>query len=136
MLIARTKKELACALAEATALTQVQTKELLQLVLDHMRDTIIGVGRLELRNFGVFEVKHCKARMARNPRTGMPVPVPAKKTIKFTPGRAFKARVNRVALEKSKRRAGVMPTSSDKALGLGKPVGVNGRHQQSNPSEE
>ena len=50
-------------------------------------------GRIELRNFGVFEVKQRKPRKARNPRTGEKVKVPAKLVVTFKPGREMEERV-------------------------------------------
>jgi nucleoid DNA-binding protein len=54
---------------------------------------LVAEGRIELRNFGVFEVKRRAARRARNPRTGDPVPVPEKCVVTFKPGKEMEARV-------------------------------------------
>ena len=57
-------------------------------------DRIDGSGiegqRLEIRNFGVFEVKSRDARIGRNPRTGEEVPISEKKVATFKPGKALK----------------------------------------------
>ena len=53
-------------------------------------------GRIELRNFGVFEVRERKPRKARNPRTGENVKVPAKLVVTFKPGREMGERVGRL----------------------------------------
>ncbi|MBX9582567.1 MAG: HU family DNA-binding protein, partial [Gemmataceae bacterium] len=50
-------------------LTQLATKEIVQWTFDAIIDTLVTDGRIELRNFGVFEVKQRKPRKARNPRT-------------------------------------------------------------------
>jgi integration host factor subunit beta len=52
-------------------------------------------GRLELRNFGVFEVKKRKPRKARNPRTGESVDIPAKLVVTFKPGREMEKRIGK-----------------------------------------
>lgn len=88
-----TKKEIVKTIAESTALTQVQTKEVVQRTFDAIVDAIISEGRIELRNFGVFELKHRRPRKARNPRTGEPVEVPAKIAVVFKPGRVMEERV-------------------------------------------
>ena len=62
-------------------------------LLDAIVDTLIEVGRIELRNFGVFEVKLRKARKARNPRTGDKVDVPPKHVVTFKPGKEMEERV-------------------------------------------
>ena len=80
-------------IAEYTALTQVQTKEVVQKSFDAIIDAIVEEGRIELRNFGVFEVKVRRPRKARNPRTGQPVEVPAKTVVVFKPGRIMEERV-------------------------------------------
>jgi DNA-binding protein HU-beta/integration host factor subunit beta len=72
-----TKKDLAKAIAEEMGLTQIQAKEIIQRVFDGITETLLHEGRLELRNFGVFEVKRRRPRRARNPRTGQAVEVPA-----------------------------------------------------------
>ncbi len=64
-----TKKEIVKQISERAKLTQLQTKEIVQWTFDAIIDTLISEGRIELRNFGVFEVKRRKARKARNPRT-------------------------------------------------------------------
>jgi nucleoid DNA-binding protein len=53
-------------------------------------------GRIELRNFGVFEVRQRKPRKARNPRTGEQVKVPARRVVTFKPGRQMGERVARL----------------------------------------
>jgi nucleoid DNA-binding protein len=57
------------------SLTQLATKEIVQWTFDAIIDTLVSDGRIELRNFGVFEVKQRKPRKARNPRTGERVDV-------------------------------------------------------------
>ena len=56
--------------------------------------TTLSVGkRIELRGFGVFTPRQRNARMARNPKTGVAVSVPARKTVVFQPGKDFKAKL-------------------------------------------
>ena len=55
---------------------------------------MVEEGRIELRNFGVFEVKRRRARKARNPRTGENVSVPERSVVTFKPGREMEERVN------------------------------------------
>jgi len=88
-----TKKEIVKQIADRIDLTQLKTKEIVQLTFDAIVDTLIEDGRIELRNFGVFEVKRRKARKARNPRTGKPVSVPPKNVVTFKPGKEMEERV-------------------------------------------
>jgi len=91
-----TKKEMARAIAEATGIRQTQAEEVVQGVLDGITETLVQEGRVELRNFGVFEVKVRKARKGRNPRTGEKVTVPARRVVTFKPGREMEQRVGRL----------------------------------------
>ena len=106
-----TKKELVKAIAEELGLTQTAVKEVVQMTLDHMIETLVFERRVELRNFGVFEVKRRAARRARNPKTGESVDVAAKYVVSFRPGREMEARVRRMErLERDEAaRRGVVP---------------------------
>jgi DNA-binding protein HU-beta/integration host factor subunit beta len=83
-------------IAEEGGIPKVQALEVVQLVLDGIVETLVSEGRIELRNFGVFEVKRRKPRKARNPLTGESVSVPPKLVVTFTPGRAMAERVRRL----------------------------------------
>ena len=65
-----TKKEIVKKISEDIGLTQLKTKDIVQRTLDAIIHTLVSEGRIELRNFGVFEVKRLAPRKARNPRTG------------------------------------------------------------------
>src|SRR5271169_1869470 len=93
-----TKKDLAKAIADEMGLTQVQTKKLVQRVFDGITETLVQEGRIELRNFGIFEVRKRKPRNARNPRTGEKVSVPAKLVVTFKPGREMEERVGQLKM--------------------------------------
>ncbi len=90
---ARTKKEIVKQIADGIGETQLKTKEIVQKTFDAIIDTLIEQRRIELRNFGVFEVKVRKARRARNPRTGEKVDVPPKCVVTFKPGKEMEERV-------------------------------------------
>jgi nucleoid DNA-binding protein len=92
-----TKKEIVKQISERISLTQLKTKDIVQQTFDAIVDTLIEVGRIELRNFGVFEVKMRKARKARNPRTGEKVDVEPKKVVTFKPGKEMEERVRKYA---------------------------------------
>jgi nucleoid DNA-binding protein len=91
-----TKKEIVKQISERIGLTQLKTKDIVQQTFDAIVDTLLEVGRIELRNFGVFEVKQRKARKARNPRTGEKVDVPPKNVVTFKPGKEMEERVRRM----------------------------------------
>ena len=93
-----TKKEIVKQISEALGLTQLKTKEIVQKTFDAIVDTLLEERRIELRNFGVFEVKQRKARKARNPRTGDRVDVPPKNVVTFKPGKEMEERVHKLHL--------------------------------------
>jgi len=68
-----TKKEIVKTISEELGLTQLKTKEIVQKTFDAIVEALVEEGRIELRNFGVFEVKKRASRKARNPRTGREV---------------------------------------------------------------
>jgi integration host factor subunit beta len=90
-----TKKELIDQIADATGQKRVVVKKVVQSFLDSIIMELGRGNRLEFRDFGVFEVKHRKARMAQNPKTLDPVKVPPKRTVKFKVGRLMKETLTR-----------------------------------------
>jgi nucleoid DNA-binding protein len=82
-----TKKDIVKDIAQECGLTQLKTKEVVQKTFEAIIDTLQEHHRIELRNFGVFEVKIRKPRKARNPRTGGEVYVDSKKVVSFKPGK-------------------------------------------------
>ena len=88
-----TKKDIIRVISEELGLTQHQTSQIVHNLFDAIVNTVAEEGRVELRNFSVFEVRWRKARKGRNPRTGEKVLVPAKCTVIFKPGQALEERV-------------------------------------------
>ncbi len=95
-----TKKEIVKKISEEIGLTQLKTKDIVQRTLDAIIQTLVSEGRIELRNFGVFEVKRRAPRKARNPRTGDKVYVPAKNVVTFKPGKEMEELVRQMNPEK------------------------------------
>jgi nucleoid DNA-binding protein len=107
-----TKKDIVRTIAEQIDLPQLRTKELVQRTFDALIEALVREGRIELRNFGVFQIKKREARMARNPRTGERVPVHAKSVVTFKPGKEMEARVrelDRAVAEPSSPPSGDTP---------------------------
>jgi integration host factor subunit beta len=91
-----TKKEIVKAISDEIGMTQLKTKEIVQKTFDAIVVTLIQERRIELRNFGVFEVKKRAARKARNPRTGDKVFVPEKYVVTFKPGKEMEEKVRQL----------------------------------------
>ena len=88
-----TKKDIVKSISEKINMTQLMTKEIVQETFDTIVETLVREGRIELRNFGVFEAKKRAARRARNPRTSERVDVPAKIVVTFKPGKKMEEMV-------------------------------------------
>jgi nucleoid DNA-binding protein len=91
-----TKKEIVKTISDETGLNQQQIKQVVQKTFDSIVQTLVEEGRIELRNFGVFQVRPRAARKARNPRTGRQVEVPEKFVVSFKPGKVMEERVNAI----------------------------------------
>lgn len=125
-----TKKEIVKTISDKIGLTQLKTKEIVQQTFDAIVDTLVEERRIELRNFGVFEVKKRAARKARNPRTGERVDVAEKFVVTFKPGKEMEEKVRMLELaEAAKARAEVPPISAT-------PIPTPSPSFVSNPSPE
>lgn len=88
-----TKKDLVDRIADVTKQRRVVVKQVVQQFLDEIISELANGNRLEFRDFGVFEIRQRAPRTAQNPKTLEPVPVPAKRTVKFKTGRLMKERL-------------------------------------------
>ena len=88
-----TKKDIVLRVSDQTNLKQIEVKKVIQATFDCILDTLVRGEKIELRNFGVFKIRQRKPRIGRNPRTGVTVPVPARKSVVFKPGLEMKNRV-------------------------------------------
>jgi len=89
-----TKRELVMRIGEETGLNQSQVFEVVQKTLNYITEALAKGGKVELRNFGVFDVKIRKARVGRNPKQPeTDVPIPARAQVKFKAGKEMAAEV-------------------------------------------
>jgi nucleoid DNA-binding protein len=89
-----TKRDIVVRISEETGLIQSQVFEVVQKTLDHIAESLAKGDKVELRNFGVFDVKIRKARVGRNPnRPETDVPIPARAMVKFKAGKEMRAEV-------------------------------------------
>ncbi|MBU1113041.1 MAG: integration host factor subunit beta [Candidatus Omnitrophica bacterium] len=87
------KRDLVLKISQDTEVKQVIVKEVVQRTLDEIFQALKAGKRIELRNFGVFQVKKRKKRIGRNPKTGEVVPVPERRTVVFKPGLEMKKHI-------------------------------------------
>lgn len=97
-----TKKDLIDRVANQTGYRRADVKLILQSVLDVVATELGEGSRIEFRDFGVFDVRHRAARIGKNPRTLDPVEVPAKRAVRFKPGRQLREIMERDPLPKRK----------------------------------
>jgi nucleoid DNA-binding protein len=97
-----TKKDMVIFLADKHGLPRSLVRDAVQMLFNGIIDTLITEGRIELRNFGVFQVKRRKARKARNPRTGEPVEVAERSVVTFKPGQEMEDRIGELRLTVNK----------------------------------
>jgi nucleoid DNA-binding protein len=88
-----TKRDIVRSISEQLGLSQLQTRQVVQRTFEEIINTLAREGRIELRNFGVFEVKRRKGRLGRNPKTGDPVEVPERVIVRFKPGKEMVLRI-------------------------------------------
>ena len=86
-----TKRDLVMRISNETGLVQQDVLKVVQKTLDYISDAVTSGKKVELRNFGVFEVKIRKARIGRNPNAPeTDVPIPARAVVKFKPGKEMR----------------------------------------------
>jgi nucleoid DNA-binding protein len=96
-----TKRDLVVRISEETGLIQQQVHEVVQKTLDYISESLAKGATVELRNFGVFEVKTRKARIGRNPnRPDIDVPIPTRSVVKFKAGKEMREMVIRIPPKK------------------------------------
>ena len=96
-----TKKDIVRSISEDLGVSQLEAKATVEKVFKAILNALVEEGRVELRNFGVFEVKRRAPRKARNPKTGERLLVPAKSVVTFKPGRVVKDRIKELGNDRS-----------------------------------
>ncbi|MSU63688.1 MAG: integration host factor subunit beta [Pedosphaera sp.] len=86
-----TKRDLVVRISEETGLVQQSVLDIVQKTLDYIAEAVAQGKKVELRNFGVFEVKIRRARVGRNPNSPeADVRIPPRAVVKFKPGKEMR----------------------------------------------
>ncbi|OGN61109.1 MAG: integration host factor subunit beta [Chlamydiae bacterium RIFCSPHIGHO2_12_FULL_27_8] len=86
-----TKKSLIHKISQKKNIHPNDVRVIVQAFLDEMYESLVHGDRLEFRDFGVFEIVQRKRKIGRNPKNpDVPIEIPARKAIKFTPGKKMK----------------------------------------------
>ena len=90
-----TKRDLVMRIADETGLIQQDVYKVIQKTLDYISESLAHGENVELRNFGVFEVRERKQRIGRNPnKPEQVVTIPTRNVVKFKPGKIMRERVS------------------------------------------
>jgi len=107
-----TKAELVDDVARAAELTKKDAERLVEIVFESVIDTLNQGEKIELRGFGSFRVRERGARRGRNPKTGDPVDIPAKRVPYFKPGKELKELINEESPSASASESTQAPSSA------------------------
>ena len=89
-----TKHDLVIRISNETGMVQGEVLGIVQKTLDYIAEAISKGEKVELRNFGIFEIRIRKARIGRNPRApGKDVSIPQRSVVKFKPGKHMRRQV-------------------------------------------
>lgn len=100
-----TKSELVRELAEDHEIPRKQMLELIEGLLEKITTVLKSGDKVQLTPFGQFKIRDRAARIARNPQTGEPVKVPAKRVLRFIAGRTLKEAVGTAKRSGAKKAA-------------------------------
>ena len=104
-----TKNEIVRTLSEKFEVELASTRRIVQGTLDMMLESLLKGNKVELRNFGVFEVIDRKGRIARNPKSREEVYIPERKVVKFKPGKVMEEKITRPSM-----KGGIQPARARK----------------------
>ena len=121
MVVTLTKNDIVRTLAEKYELEIASTRRVVQGTLDMVLDALLKGDKVELRNFGVFEVIERKGRIARNPKSREEVFIPERKVVKFKPGKVMEDRITTPSM-----KGGIQPAPSRKKESTSEPPRVSG----------
>ncbi len=97
-----TKKKLIQVVAQKRGMHPNDVRNTIQAFLDAMTDFLTEGDRLEFRDFGVFEIVTRKKKIGRNPKNAdVPIEIPARRAVKFTPGKKMKMLIEQVEVPTS-----------------------------------
>lgn len=123
-----TKRDLVVRISDKTGMVQQQVFEIVQLTLNAIADEVAQGRTVELRNFGVFEVKIRKARIGRNPnQPKRDVPIPSRAVVKFKPGKKMREVVLKLTPHALLKKKAAEATATAAPSGKPPPTSAGGR---------
>jgi len=101
-----TRNDLAVRFAEQMGMEPEEAVPYVETFMDVILDCLGRGERIEIRDFGVFQIQERNPRVARNPRTGVKVNVAVKRTVKFKTGKALLERVREAGFQEAAKKSG------------------------------
>ena len=89
-----TRMDLGEAVFREVGLSRNESSDLVESVLDHVSDALVGGTHVHISSFGHFSLRDKKARVGRNPKTGEEVPITPRRVLTFRPSHLMKERVS------------------------------------------
>ena len=89
-----TRMDLGEAVFREVGLSRNEASDLVESVLDHVSDALVGGNNVKISSFGTFSLRDKKARVGRNPKTGEEVPITPRRVLTFRPSHLMKERVS------------------------------------------
>lgn len=84
------KADIAHKIAESLHIKDHEAMKIVTEIISAIRATVVENGRLEIRNFGVFQIKERKSKIGRNPKTKVEYPIPRRRVVVFKAGKDIK----------------------------------------------
>ncbi len=90
-----TRADLCEAIYQKVGLSRTESSDIVESVLDEISTALVGGDDVKLTSFGTFSVRHKKARIGRNPKTGEEVPITPRRVLSFRASDVLKERINK-----------------------------------------
>ncbi|PCH96629.1 MAG: integration host factor subunit alpha [Rhodobacteraceae bacterium] len=89
-----TRMDLGEAVFREVGLSRNESADLVEAVLEHISDALVGGENVKISSFGTFSLRDKRARVGRNPKTGEEVPITPRRVLTFRPSHLMKERVS------------------------------------------
>ena len=89
-----TRSDLSEAVYREVGLSRTESADLVESILAHLSDALVGGDTVKISSFGTFSVREKGARMGRNPKTGEEVPIEPRRVLVFRPPHILKDKIN------------------------------------------
>jgi len=89
-----TKADIIEGVYEKVGFSKKESAEIVELVFDTVKETLERGDKIKISGFGNFQVRQKKTRMGRNPQSGQPIQIPARRVLTFRPSQVLKSALN------------------------------------------